>query len=163
MRAESQRLEYFDSIRGLAALAVLLSHSLIFAWPTTVWAFIHAPFVSLAFNGKQAVVMFFVLSGYVLARPYVEVKNQAARKIFLPAFYLRRFIRIWLPWFGIFCLSALAQVWWFREWPTSVKINDWAAQFWQHAHDAGKFSSAMRFYPTQREGAALESGLEFGD
>ena len=84
----SPRMEFLDSIRGLAALVVLLSHSFIFEWPKAVSQFINLPFVNLAFNGKEAVAMFFVLSGFVLSRQYLSPpgNTQTSGKIFLPSF-----------------------------------------------------------------------------
>ena len=125
-------MEYLDSLRGLASLAVLLSHSFIFAWPPVVNQFINLPVVNLAFNGKEAVAMFFVLSGFVLSRPYFPNPEtaQPARKIFLPSFYVRRFTRIWLPWFVVFGLSIAAQFYLFRDWATLPPMNSWAQQFW---------------------------------
>ncbi len=131
MKATSQRMEHLDSIRGLAALAVLLSHSLIFEWPAPITKAVNLPFVNLAFNGKEAVAMFFVLSGYVLAVPYLTEKMPGGkRKIYLPSFYARRFTRIWLPWFFAFFASMLAQRFLFRDWTTNPPLNEWAAQFW---------------------------------
>ncbi|HTB83777.1 MAG TPA: acyltransferase [Candidatus Sulfotelmatobacter sp.] len=129
MHPERKRIEFLDTIRGLAALAVLLSHSFIFAWPDRVSWFVNLPFTNLFFNGKQAVAMFFVLSGFVLSRPFCGSEGPV-RTINLPAFYVKRFTRIWLPWFFAFCLSALAQVYLFRPWTTSIPITDWADQFW---------------------------------
>lgn len=132
MKAASPRMEYLDSIRGLAALAVLLSHSLIFEWPAAITKAVNLPFVNLAFNGKEAVAMFFVLSGYVLAVPYLTEKMPGGkRKIYLPSFYARRFTRIWLPWFFAFGVSALAQRFWFQDWTTHPPLNEWASQFWR--------------------------------
>src|SRR3982751_1870787 len=105
----SGRIEALDSIRGLAALAVLLGHILnTVLWPGNAnWA--SYPFINIFFDGRPAVTMFFVLSGFVLSRPYLPSLNQPARTIHVPTFYLRRFTRIWIPWFFVFCLSALAQ------------------------------------------------------
>lgn len=132
MKPAAARMEFLDSIRGLASVAVLLSHSFIFEWPDAVYRFINLPMVNLAFNGKEAVAMFFVLSGYVLSRPYFAdaATGRPARKIFLPSFYARRFTRIWLPWFFVFGLSAAAQFFLFRDWRTSPPMNDWAGGFW---------------------------------
>src|SRR5258708_5514461 len=98
MHPASKRIEFLDTIRGLAALAVLLSHSFIFAWPGQVSWFFNLPFINIFFNGKEAVTVFFVLSGFVLSRPFCG-NDGPVRTINLPVFYLKRFTRIWLPWF----------------------------------------------------------------
>ena len=127
-----QRIEYIDSLRGLAALAVLLGHSFIFAWPAAVMQWFNYPLVNLAMDGRAAVAMFFVLSGFVLARPYfVSGTGTPSRAIYLPTFYLRRLTRIWLPWLFVFGLSALAQVTIFQQWPQSPATNEWFQGFWQ--------------------------------
>jgi peptidoglycan/LPS O-acetylase OafA/YrhL len=48
----------------------------------------------------------------------------------VPTFYVRRFTRIWLPWFFAFSLSALAQVLVFRSWSTHPPLTDWSLAFW---------------------------------
>ena len=70
MYQQPQRIDYFDSLRGLAALAVLLGHSFIFQWPPAVAKWASFPILHLAVDGRAAVAMFFVLSGFVLSRPY---------------------------------------------------------------------------------------------
>jgi peptidoglycan/LPS O-acetylase OafA/YrhL len=131
MYSQPKRIEFLDSIRGLAALFVLVSHSYgVFAWPTSYFAIINWPFVSILFNGTEAVVMFFVLSGYVLSKPYVEIGLSHARKIFLPTFYLRRFLRIWPPWFFVFALSIFAQQFLFFQPVTQPATTKWFGIFW---------------------------------
>jgi hypothetical protein len=72
MYTETKRVEYLDSIRGLAALFVLLGHVVaVFKWPAAYWLCFGWPFIAILIDGKAAVVMFFVLSGYVLSKPYV--------------------------------------------------------------------------------------------
>jgi peptidoglycan/LPS O-acetylase OafA/YrhL len=133
MPQKPHRLEFLDSIRGLAAIAVLLSHSLrMFEWPRLVGRIANYPFINIPFNGGAAVTMFFVLSGYLLSRPYLVPKSPGAalRKMDVPTFYIRRFTRIWMPWFFAFCLSALAQVLVFRSWSTHPPQTDWSLSFW---------------------------------
>jgi peptidoglycan/LPS O-acetylase OafA/YrhL len=131
MNSTPKRVEFLDSIRGLAALAVLLFHTLFFSWPPAVGRFTGLPIINMAFNGKEAVAMFFVLSGYVLSRPYFNYDSkQPRRKMQLPAFYLRRFTRIWPPWFFALVLSALAQATLFRDWTTTIPLGATASQFW---------------------------------
>ena len=147
MNSESKRIEYLDSVRGLAALFVLLSHTAgAFAWPATYDAVLRWPFISILFEGKEAVCMFFVLSGYVLSKPYIgSPANAAPRKIFLPTFYLRRFTRIWLPWFFVFVASIFAHEFLFRQQVTTPPVSAWLNQFWQATLTVGDFFRQCAF------------------
>jgi peptidoglycan/LPS O-acetylase OafA/YrhL len=129
-----QRLEFLDSIRGLASLAVLLFHCLlVLPSPPSVGRFFSLPFVNIVVDGPAAVLMFFVLSGYLLSRTSfpADGKNEPARRLHIPSFYIRRFTRIWLPWFVVFLLSALARVFLFRRWTTVPPQTDWFLGFWR--------------------------------
>ncbi|HEV2330958.1 MAG TPA: acyltransferase [Verrucomicrobiae bacterium] len=113
----ARRLESLDSIRGLAALAVLFSHvgNSVFSWPESWIKWSKYPLINMAFDGTAAVAMFFVLSGFVLARPYV---SGAAAPLNLAVFYVRRVIRIWFPWFCAFAVSLVCRCFLFRDYAT---------------------------------------------
>jgi uncharacterized membrane protein YcfT len=73
------RIAYLESIRGLAALQVLLLHffaafapDLVFALPAgaAVAAAIHLSPLYFLYDGYSAVYIFFALSGYVLSRSF---------------------------------------------------------------------------------------------
>lgn len=147
MYSESKRVEYLDSIRGLAALFVLLAHTIgAFDWPATYGRVCGWPFVSILFNGKEAVCMFFVLSGFVLSKPYAgATKSGGPRRMFLPTFYLRRFTRIWLPWFFVFVLSLVARKFWFSQPLTDPPVSKWLGQFWRAPLTAGDFFRQCAF------------------
>jgi peptidoglycan/LPS O-acetylase OafA/YrhL len=130
-----KRLESLDSIRGLAALAVLLGHTTAaFVWPDYTLAWSRVPIINAMFDGRSAVTMFFVLSGFVLSRPYLEISvpGQPARRLFLLTFYLRRFTRIWIPWFCAFALSAVARAYLFHTQVTQPPASDWRDAFWHY-------------------------------
>ncbi len=95
---------------------VLLFHSSMFEWPKGFQHFIQLPVINIPFSG-DAVSMFFVLSGFVLSRPYLLPQNP--RQVFLPTFYLRRLTRIWIPWFFVFCFSAVVIRYFFVDYPTT--------------------------------------------
>ena len=67
----TQRLSYdqqghiveLQSLRGIAACAVMIGHALVY-YETPDWF----RDIALLANGRAAVVIFFVLSGYVLTR-----------------------------------------------------------------------------------------------
>jgi|SRR6476661_41928 len=60
------RIHYLDSVRGLAALAVVFYHFISHRWAWTGWY----SWASMIFNGSDAVALFFVLSGLVLSWKY---------------------------------------------------------------------------------------------
>jgi peptidoglycan/LPS O-acetylase OafA/YrhL len=113
----AHRLECLDSIRGLAALAVLFSHvgNSVFVWPRNWIEWTKYPLINFAFDGTAAVAIFFVLSGYVLARPYVSAPDA---RLNIPIFYIRRVIRIWFPWFCAFAVSLVCRGFLFRDYAT---------------------------------------------
>ncbi len=127
------RIESLDTIRGLAALAVLMGHTLgTFAWPNNMVVWARCPFVNMLFDGRSAVTMFFVLSGFVLSRPFLNRSpaEHNYRQLFVSAFYLRRFTRIWIPWFSIFCLSALMRAYCFHHYQTVPPLSEQSKHFW---------------------------------
>ena len=144
MYSQPKRIEFLDSIRGLAAVFVLLYHSVSFQFPQGVFNFIDLPVINIFFDAGGAVAMFFVLSGFVLSRPYFlpPKPGETQRKIFLPTFYLRRFTRIWIPWFFVFCLCAVAAKYLFREYET-VPAYIWSAKA-QAWHLPLTLTSALR-------------------
>jgi len=72
MYSQPQRIEFLDSIRGLAALFVLLGHTLgAFDWPASFVAKAHWPFISICLRVWKRWPCFLFLSGYVLSKPYV--------------------------------------------------------------------------------------------
>jgi len=97
---QESRIAYLESIRGLAALQVLLLHffaafapGLVFPMATGsgIAAAIHlSPFFFL-YDGYSAVYIFFALSGYVLTRSFERHLAQPAAQV------LARIVRLGLP------------------------------------------------------------------
>ncbi len=94
------RIAYLDTLRGLASLQVLLSHSLLaffigvaFATPSSgkLLGYLHASPFPFLFDGASAVCIFFVLSGYVLT-PVFE-KSRASHAAIIGS----RFLRLAIP------------------------------------------------------------------
>jgi peptidoglycan/LPS O-acetylase OafA/YrhL len=97
---KTPRIAYLESIRGLAALQVLLLHffaafapDLVFALPAgaAVAGVIHLSPLYFLYDGYSAVYIFFALSGYVLSRSFERHLAQPASQV--PA----RVIRLGLP------------------------------------------------------------------
>lgn len=105
--APPHRIQALDGVRGLAAVVVMLHHALlslpVLALPyvdrdasraSAGWfegMFIHSP-AHIVWEGTAAVLLFFMLSGYVLV---LQVKN--ARTYDWVAYYPHRLVRLYLP------------------------------------------------------------------
>lgn len=97
----SGRFAELDSLRGLAALTVVINHHLnvlpqVFdqsAYGKAEWGFAALKYTPLhAFwGGHEAVIFFFVISGFVLALPYFK------RELHYAPFILKRISRVYLP------------------------------------------------------------------
>ncbi|WP_260735673.1 acyltransferase family protein [Tunturiibacter lichenicola] len=117
------RVAELDSLRGVAAVAVVCHHCRNAFWTALPhWYF--QPF----FAGHEAVILFFVLSGYVLSLPMWANKIAA-----YPEYLARRVSRIYLPYLaaavvaGIGCYffvgSRLPLTPWFYEtWQTPLSV-----------------------------------------
>jgi peptidoglycan/LPS O-acetylase OafA/YrhL len=97
---QGTRIFYLESIRGLAALQVLLLHfmaafapNLVFALPAAaaIAGYIHLSPLYFLYDGYSAVYIFFALSGYVLTRSFERHLAPASTQI------LARIIRLGLP------------------------------------------------------------------
>ena len=97
--AEPQRLAYLESIRGLAAVQVVLLHFFSAFWPDLVFEsvnhgvawYVHLSPLYFLYDGHSAVYIFFVLSGYVLSRSFERHLEHPL------ALILARALRLGLP------------------------------------------------------------------
>ncbi|WP_310549807.1 acyltransferase family protein [Paenibacillus glufosinatiresistens] len=85
-----RRLHQLDSVRGLASLSVLLHHLWLSA-PLLPLLFVYSP-VRIALGGHQAVLFFFILSGFVLALPFLADQGPSYL-----SYLLKRVCRIYIP------------------------------------------------------------------
>jgi len=144
-----RRYVELDSLRGLAALIVVLHH-LLLSWdietePTSAICRIFLDLVNPL--GPEAVILFFVLSGFVLSLPAVNGKPQSYF-----TFITRRVFRIYVPYLAAlaisvmtsFCLSShLTHSIWVRScWSGPVT---WRL-IWQHVMLLGVYDTT-RFDP----------------
>jgi peptidoglycan/LPS O-acetylase OafA/YrhL len=108
---KAPRIAYLESIRGLAALQVLLLHffsafapDLVFALPAgaAVAGVIHLSPLYFLYDGYSAVYIFFALSGYVLSRSFERHLAQPSSQV------LARVIRLGLPALAATLVAAAA-------------------------------------------------------
>jgi peptidoglycan/LPS O-acetylase OafA/YrhL len=109
------RFAGLDSLRAIAALGVLLSHA-----SYTSSATAHAAYGSLMAQGVSGVTVFFVLSGFLLYRPFLAADLDGLRGVALRDYARRRLLRIvpayWLAltvialWLGLD--EVFSKDWW---------------------------------------------------
>lgn len=104
----SDRVLALDGLRGIAASMVVIAHAVsTLAKPlAAVLALHHSP-VALLSNGGGGVHIFFVLSGFCLARP----ATRALSLLSLAQFYLRRILRIHPPYIIGLLISWVLSGW----------------------------------------------------
>ena len=138
MKSSKMRLQSLDSLRGVAALIVVVYHSTLilpgggedrrmllaegFRAPL---AWLYLTPLRLLVAGPAAVLLFFVLSGVVLAMSFVE----RGRVRYLP-FTIKRIARIWLP-FALVILGAALLTHLLPLGPITG-ASGWFANSWQH-------------------------------
>ncbi len=138
--SDSKRIHALDGLRGLAAFSVLVCHYIITFFPTLVFGakgiekfewqdvFSRSPLIAL-YNGSFAVFIFFVLSGFVIAR------SAAANRAPLLILIGRRYLRLTIP---MLCSTVLAYVL-LRMFPDITRTaaeqlsNGWLATQYDHA------------------------------
>jgi peptidoglycan/LPS O-acetylase OafA/YrhL len=95
------RYEELDSLRGLAAMVVVVGHALML-WNAPYprwWTITMQSPLGIFFDPRDAVFLFFIMSGFVLFLPYITPEGAAP----YPRYFIKRTCRIYLPY-----LAALA-------------------------------------------------------
>ncbi|WP_276316280.1 acyltransferase family protein [Paenibacillus artemisiicola] len=112
--AEQGRLGELDSLRGIVSMTVVLYHSasLLGIMAALPWLY-HTP-LQLLLAGHQAVIFFFLLSGFVLSLPFAEGKSRGYGN-----FMLRRLSRLYVPYIVSLALGLALRLLCYR-----VPIND---------------------------------------
>jgi peptidoglycan/LPS O-acetylase OafA/YrhL len=93
------RYDQLDSLRGLAALTVVIYHALnltIERWSeiaNPIWRLVMKSPIRVVWSGHQAVILFFVLSGFVLSLQFLKENHKVSYKNFL----IKRICRIYIP------------------------------------------------------------------
>ncbi|MEY3807624.1 MAG: hypothetical protein RI893_600 [Pseudomonadota bacterium] len=100
------RIDYIDVWRFFAVIMVIQSHVLVYSGLKIAFL---APYLDqLDRLGELGVLIFFVISGFVICSGLVVEKSRTGT-ICLPAFYVRRFYRIIPPlWLYLGCLLLLS-------------------------------------------------------
>lgn len=136
---EHGRLPALEGLRGLAALVVVVHHSLLATLPllagpygvgpgplrgTLQWWLTYSP-LHVLWGGGEAVVVFFVLSGFVLSLP----SARGGRGVRALSYYPSRFVRLYLPVWGALVFAALLHVAVIAGGPASGEGDWWLSAF----------------------------------
>lgn len=152
MSQSSSRIDAFDSLRGLAAVTVIIGHLFLVmqGQAHAVYAqFYHWTQVAgqtplrVLWQGHAAVVLFFTLSGFVL---YLLL---AKAKLSTPAYVAKRVVRLYVPYLAAVVLGIIGAYMIAAD--SLDGFNDWINKFWswpvtwssiaQHVGFIGQFNS----------------------
>ncbi|MFJ7983333.1 acyltransferase family protein [Lysinibacillus xylanilyticus] len=111
----SKRIKELDSIRGLAAIAVVFGHFCLIL-PSLPGSIKFSP-LRFLWAGGEAVIIFYVLSGYVLSMALYHSKTNYW------GYLIKRFVRIYIPYyvwifitFAVFFIFSPYEVTGLRDW-----------------------------------------------
>ncbi|MDP5106344.1 MAG: acyltransferase [Polaribacter sp.] len=96
---KNNKLQKLEAIRGFSALYVVFFHML----PQKIY-FLGINVGFLFRFGQEAVIMFFILSGFVIKHSWETSENKRFKH-----YFFKRFIRIYIPLFFIFILAYCAK------------------------------------------------------
>lgn len=135
-----KRIEYLDSVRGLAALSVIAGHyTASYGIPQTV-AFISKTPLAFLINGTGAVSLFFILSGYVLSVKFFSSnsKLEASQFSFLQ-FSISRIFRIYPLFFAALLLSYFARNYIDTSFITIPQETSYSERLWSQLYTLKRF------------------------
>ena len=141
-----ERTKELDGLRGVAALTVVFWHFFCL-FPKSQWTLVwKASPLYVLVAGGEAVLLFFVLSGFALSAMYVETRNSGYK-----SFALRRIIRIYGPYLGALVFAVAADrmlshghrshfsLWFNRTWTVPFCWAD----VWTHVGFIGIYNYAV--------------------
>ncbi|TYP71413.1 acyltransferase family protein [Paenibacillus methanolicus] len=120
---QKERFIELDSLRGLASFSVMLHHFLL-AGPAILWiSKVENTPLHFFWSGHSGVLLFFLLSGFVLSLPFYKNKN-------LPygQYLVKRICRIWLPYIFSVGLGILAMT--LLKTGANPELSSWFNEKW---------------------------------
>lgn len=127
--SSSSRLTALDGLRGVAALVVVLYHLSLVARPVLDgdepaigWTVATETPLKLAFAGTEAVLVFFALSGLVVALPALRSRERDGFS--WAGFFASRLVRLYVPVWGSL-VFATALIFLIPRTPSGVSQGEW--------------------------------------
>jgi peptidoglycan/LPS O-acetylase OafA/YrhL len=126
-KGAASRFEELDGLRGLASFSVFFSHVYLMQKVDVVPAVLSSSVFRTLWDGRAAVFLFFILSGFVLALPYF---TQARKPIQLLSYLVRRVFRIYPAYLVALLVSLLLMHYVFAQGGLQG-LSDWIGSFWR--------------------------------
>ena len=130
VKSSDHRYRQLDSLRGLGALSVFVAHFISLKMASPLLNTLHQTPLGILCNGTAALMLFFVLSGFVLSLPFVG--NQ--RPLKLSEFYIKRVFRIYPAYIFAIILAVLLKQFVFDKHGLAPYSN-WLNNFWNWTWD----------------------------
>lgn len=146
---EKNRIDYLDSLRGLASVSVVISHFVLAYRLDLQFKLLNYSPLHFFYDGFAAVTFFFVLSGYVLT---LSLKNRD--QISLNSFYLKRIFRI-MPAYIVVLLISLLLYYYYVHINTIPETSNWINSFWNKPLDLKNFVKQLFFIIPNVDNAEL--------
>lgn len=146
---EKNRIDYLDSLRGLASVSVVVSHFVLAYRLDLQFKLLNYSPLHFFYDGFAAVTFFFVLSGYVLT---LSLKNRD--QISLNSFYLKRIFRI-MPAYIVVLLISLLLYYYYVHINTIPETSNWIDSFWNKPLDLKNFVKQLFFIIPNVDNAEL--------
>lgn len=110
---QSKRIEIFDGMRGLASVIVMIFHMAVWTvygysaneykiFANSFWRVATQTPLKMIWGGNEAVLVFYIIGGFVLARPYLN-----GRKLDFKPFIIKRWIRLMLPYALVIAVTVI--------------------------------------------------------
>ncbi len=100
--------------------------------------------VSILIDGAAAVCLFFVLSGYVLARKYFDERDKV-RELNLFTYLVGRICRIWLPFAVVILISWLIRKHLWDGYGSYASTSEWFTRIWSETCNLGELVKQLCF------------------
>ena len=135
---KNERIHSLDSLRGIAAFVVIIFHIMLsfnifynadrnFEYENNFVKIINESPLHLFWGGNEAVLLFFVLSGFVLAIPF-QLGKAGSYSVFIT----KRFFRIYLPYIAVMAISVVLTMIFF-EYKDASGMSPAYDNRWNHA------------------------------
>lgn len=135
--SKSNRIDSLDSLRGIASLIVVIFHCLIsfpvfnvanykFQYANNFIKIFTITPIHTLWAGNEAVLLFFILSGFVLSIPFLNKKEFNYLN-----YVVKRFFRIYMPYIILMLLSSLLVVW-FSDYQNHISMSQSYNNRWGH-------------------------------